>query len=294
MESNSHLKLTAESDLSYVWTFQEFEKTHGPLKEVRRVRFSNKNPFLLCFFENKHSLTPASVYSKLGDVSYEDIKAMSDRLYVGHLKSHRYVIFDDSWKDWETVCLDPDPVPKEPFEEVDEWAMRREETKMWEELEREREEKEKLLLEIKESWSLESFMRKHLLIYIGHDYYPVLYCGCKVYTYLNRSNDSVVRVFNYLDISIDQILVHRDVFKVVLTKGGYYEFRGDTTNIETCYDICEYLYEWHNYDEEYEKYENIKEEEERKEYLERLESKRRKEILYDFSGDDSSLDPRFW
>lgn len=95
------------TSFSKIWTFDDFEKSHGKFTELREQgRNSDGHPFKLCIFRGDRE-TRASLYSRIDTLNEENIRNKHAQLYVGQLEGReRFVVLDDSWEDWCDIPLE--------------------------------------------------------------------------------------------------------------------------------------------------------------------------------------------
>lgn len=157
--------------------------------------------------------------------------------------------------------------------------------------------------EIEKSWGLLDFIKDFVEAYSGYDYYSVTGGGEPCFIF-KKKDGKEISVFNLCNITVSQIKSNKDYIFIDLMKSGHYMIRDSKyvydkkgNNYWNDYDEAEL--EKHNQDwEEYDKMMDEEEEQEsRKKRLKEMTDvmeKRRNEKLFDFSGDDASLNPIFW
>ena len=149
--------------------------------------------------------------------------------------------------------------------------------------------------EIIDSWAYKDFKEKFFsLRFIGYDYNPFIYDGSKVYTFMNDEGN-ILKVFNTLGVTIDQIEEHREKYKVVLRRQGYYEFQNTEFSSTDSKDIViAFEEEWLRYEDVINKRIDMGERKRREQEIQRQINRNTNGSHYDLSGDDLSLDPRMW
>ncbi len=272
-----YLQLVAGSDLTTVWTFSSFEKEHGSFEGFRELgRNSDGKPFVLCVFRNDRE-TLASLYSGIEHWTEGEIREKAGILYVGKLNTGRYTVFDESWADWEKVCLIPKDVQDECLRQA-----------ALEEME-ERTKEDEVLNDVIDTKSYREFRDDFFsLRFIGYDYYPATHDGSKVYTFMDSKRD-LIKVFSPEGFTIDQIETHRDSFVITQKRHDCYEFQcNDPSFIPNNSFIIAFEDEWLRYEDIIEKRKLEEEAERRRKELHDIQEKRRNEILFDFT-DETAL-----
>lgn len=145
------------------------------------------------------------------------------------------------------------------------------------------------------SWAYKDFKKKFFsLRFIGYNYNPLLHDGSKVYTFMD-SDRNFIKVFNTLGVTIDQIEKHREKYKVVLKKYGYYEFQSTKSFVNNNKDIIiAFEDEWLRYKDVLAKRKGIEEQGELRREIQKQIDRNADRFPYDLSGDDFSLDPNMW
>lgn len=144
---------------------------------------------------------------------------------------------------------------------------------------------------VESSMTFKQFLEEYKVICFGFDF--CVNCGirARVYTFINKTKDSFVKVLNFLPVNLGFMRLLPNTFNVEKRQSGDYVF---TTELKLKH---------HNYyeytrsaflekeEDEYTRVENMIR---IKEHNEELKRKRSRTFLYDFSGDDLSLDSNMW
>ena len=247
-----------------IWRFENFVDMHGEFAGIRQIKNSRGKLFPLCLFNNGNRTTSASLYSRIDDWDVERVIANKKTLYVGLLRYSkiRYTVFDeDSWDGWKPVDLD----------------LNNEDSIMeWPDLEDLEVEKK----ELSTSWMLTDFLKECDVLEVSRDYYPRFKKDLPVFRFEKASKSAITVFIRREHIRLQDIMLYQDYFKISL----------DTDNRFVLNDWeCPDKYDDILYNRQ------LKEaEEKRKREREEASDRRRRTFLYDFSGDDSSLNPAFW
>ena len=154
---------------------------------------------------------------------------------------------------------------------------------------------------------LKNFLREYNQVRFGHEYYSITE-DIQSVCFFKRRDGKILTVYNLNNYTLEDIKSNCEILQVELRESGHYILcgRSDFNNDDGGRKAASY---WEAYDNaDYERYEqdwsdyykmrdeesNLEAEQKRLEEEKRAASKRSDEFLYDFSGDDLSLDPSMW
>lgn len=149
--------------------------------------------------------------------------------------------------------------------------------------------------EIVEKQSFNEFTKTYFLLDIGYDLCISANRYAKVYTfrkYLDRTD--CVKVYSFLPVSAGFMCILGNTFRVEKRKSGDYVIATPLDIKEvTDFSVDIFEKEKEEYHEAYWERRRKEEEDKRRKEIQVLREKRNR-FLYDFSGDDSSLNSNMW